>query len=657
MYDYEFNDVAEKVGSLVWEPQNDTVDQRIEETRFIAYSILAPIIVIVGIVGNLLTIFVLRLPQFRGVTYTLFLVLAISDLLSLFFSISLLVHLVEGGTRHYSTAAWYSYCEGIFTNGPMSTSTFIIILITVDRYFSVCRPAQFKTVHTNRNARIGIVLSLAIALIAWGPSAALKEPKLCEECTTTSFEPPDHDKWWVSCMKSDVRESPWYIGYSWARQAITIFLPAIILVVLNSLIVKEFVKLRRKKRRMMGEKPKDSPVAVQRRKDNQHLIHLLAAVTICFFVTTVPSGIFGALYDENLSTKFRFELFRALANDLEILNHAINFYLYILYSKQIRDAIVTTIRNKRSLGVRALLSVSLLLRKTGQRGKRREIEQGENDIKNETDEERNTNRAKKLRTEVLSDNESSFNRIVAVKELSKAKLLSPNKNVPSDTKDNTSYFEYPLRNQQQSEGNVYQRAVMNHMNKPPNGLHTIVHTAEVHKCQSPDDSGPLVGKEVSQGEDKVLVKKNGHIPNEKAHLTCGIEPYLSNHMIAEEQNENQGVQKQERHNKNTISTIKDSSDGLKITEERKENQGVRKQDRHNKNTISTIKDSSDGLKITEEQKENQGVQKQERHDKNTLSAIKASSDGLDNLAFQPSEISEHDVSIDNLSNGIIRTPL
>ncbi|XP_064090635.1 probable G-protein coupled receptor B0563.6 isoform X2 [Macrobrachium nipponense] len=473
-------------------------------------------------VGNLLTIFVLRLPQFRGVTYTLFFVLAISDLLSLFFSISLLIHLLEEGTRVYSTAAWYSYCEVVFTNGPMSTSTFVIVIITVDRYFSVCRPTQFKTIHTKRNARIGIALSLALALIAWGPSIALKEPKLYQDCKTTPFEPPGDGEWWVSCMKSEVRDSTWYVGYSWVRQAVTIFIPVVVLAVLNALIMKEFLRLRRKKRLMLGgQQPKDSPAAEQRKKHNQHLIHLLAAVTLSFFITIVPSGIFGALYDENLSTRFKFEVFRALANDLEILNHALNFYLYILYSKPIRDAISNTLQSKRRLGVMALSHILAVLRKTGQGGSQKGISHKENGT-----------RYLEPGPEVVSENESSFNKIVAVDEPPEAKLPTLNKSRPADTQDNASHFEYPLQDKE-PVGNVYQRAVMNHMNKPPHGFHTIVHTAEVHESQPQEESGPL------ESEVKVAIIQNGHLPHETAHLARRSETHLPKQKPAEGQGENE----------------------------------------------------------------------------------------------------------------------
>lgn len=38
----------------------------IEEVQYVAYGVLAPIILSIGIVGNLLVLLLLRLPQFKG---------------------------------------------------------------------------------------------------------------------------------------------------------------------------------------------------------------------------------------------------------------------------------------------------------------------------------------------------------------------------------------------------------------------------------------------------------------------------------------------------------------------------------------------------------------------------------------------------------------
>lgn len=267
--------------------------------------------------------------------------LAASDFISLSFCISFLHHILTEGTCLYSTAVWYSYLEQLCVNIPMSTSVLIIICVTVDRYFSICRPTDFKRIHTKRYARAGILGSLLIAVAVWLPTCALKKPTLYDDCETSSFVAPDNRTWWVPCMVTDIRNNPYYIAYTWVRQTLISFLPIVILILLNILIIREFIRLRQKGEMRVGGGPQHRPPAGGRRRDEQHLITLLTAVMISFFITMVPAGVFNALYTEALTSEIQFEIFRAVANILEIVNHALNFYIYILCSKPIREAITS----------------------------------------------------------------------------------------------------------------------------------------------------------------------------------------------------------------------------------------------------------------------------------------------------------------------------
>ncbi|KAK7075276.1 hypothetical protein SK128_013472 [Halocaridina rubra] len=524
-----------KASFLMKTPFNDTLDPRIELTREVAYTIVAPIIVSVGIFGNLLTILILRLPQFRGVTYTYFLVLAISDLLSLFFSISMLIHLTKVGTRLHSTAVWYSYCELPIINSPMSASIFIIVCITIDRYFSVCRPTDFKKIHTSRYAWIGIIGAIVTAIIIWFPSCLLKEPKYYKDCASTSFVAPDEGTWWVSCMKVEIRNSTWYITYSWIRQSIMIFIPVIILVILNSLIVREFILLRRKKKALLGtDQPKDSPSTDKKTKENHHLIRLLTAVMISFTLTIIPSGIFGALYNEELSSQFQYEMFRALANDLEILNHALNFYLYILYSKPIREAIKNIFQDQhKRIENMAISNIIVVIQKTKHPRKRASSptsdsspqpqptlrEMGQETSKPQRDKSKTASQETQptdASTSESSDSESSFNGIVYANTAPASENLKAPYRVERTVSDPMDSRVY-LGNTAPYKGdeNVYLKAVEKRNNKPPNGLHTIVHTAEVHTTQDPEINDQYNSERISDDSqpEVVHVKRNGILLN------------------------------------------------------------------------------------------------------------------------------------------------
>lgn len=142
-------------------------------------------------------------------------------------------------------------------------------------------------------------------------------------------------------MKSKTANSSLYTAYSWIRQSVVIFLPAFVLILLNSLTIREFIRVRKIKEQWNGrqELPGQSSVQSPRQPRDDNLVRLLMVVTISFFITLVPAGVSNAIYTQIYSTEKDFEIFMAVTNDLEMLNHTMNFYLYVLCSKPIREAL------------------------------------------------------------------------------------------------------------------------------------------------------------------------------------------------------------------------------------------------------------------------------------------------------------------------------
>lgn len=70
---------------------------------------------------------------------------------------------------HYSlpffTAFYHAYIELVVTNTFMAASVFIVCFMTLDRYFSVCRPTEFKNFHTRRNCVWAISVSYILGKI------------------------------------------------------------------------------------------------------------------------------------------------------------------------------------------------------------------------------------------------------------------------------------------------------------------------------------------------------------------------------------------------------------------------------------------------------------------------------------------------------------
>ena len=279
-------------------------------------------------------------------TYSFFRILAWSDLLGLLFCTSFISQILQPATPVFATAYWYAHFESFFTNVPMSISVLTVVCITIDRFFSVCRPIQFKKIHTKKYARIGIGISVLIASVIWFPTCFIKRVKETTDCESFNSDrlPDGNQTYYVACMTKNILGSPGYLAYSWIRQTVVSFIPILILLILNYTIIRNYMGVVKRREQMRGQGPNTNisslrPNELQQAKEDQNLIRMLYAIMITFFITMLPPGIANAMYTKFLSTELQYEIFRAVANDLEILNHAMNFYIYMIFSKPLRNAI------------------------------------------------------------------------------------------------------------------------------------------------------------------------------------------------------------------------------------------------------------------------------------------------------------------------------
>jgi len=104
--------------------------------HYIAYGIVAKIIVAVGIFGNILNLVVLSRPNLKGVMYIYLLGLAVSNLLVLVSAIPALNFLAHGRTtQHYALAFFQAHLALPVLNTFMAASVYIMICTTVNRQY------------------------------------------------------------------------------------------------------------------------------------------------------------------------------------------------------------------------------------------------------------------------------------------------------------------------------------------------------------------------------------------------------------------------------------------------------------------------------------------------------------------------------------------
>jgi hypothetical protein len=70
------------------------------------------------------------------------------------------------------------------------------------------------------------------------------------------------------------------------------------------------------------------------------LVVVLISIVVLFVCCTTPAAVLSILYSAKLNRHLGFQIFRAVANNLELVNFALNFYIYCLCSAEIRRAFV-----------------------------------------------------------------------------------------------------------------------------------------------------------------------------------------------------------------------------------------------------------------------------------------------------------------------------
>nr|CAD7446342.1 unnamed protein product [Timema bartmani] len=315
----------------------------------ISVGVTMPLIIVSGLLGNILNLAVLTRPALRGVTYVYLSGLAIADLGVMLCVVPMVMRLNRCPSLTYAAAFFHAHAELVATNSCMAASIFIVVCLTIDRYISVCLPTKFRSVHTRRNARIAIATSYALAVAISCPLTALKSVCVIDPGPQGAPLPL-----YAFQENTPVTHSTSWLMYLWTSETAVRFGPAVILATLNLLIICKFRNLKSKRKRFRQASDKfrsrhlldststaatNAPQAGLRNrnyKEERRLVVLLTSIIVLFFVMMTPSAFLSLLYSEQRNKDLGFQAFRAAANNLEIGNFALNFYVYFLCSKEFR---------------------------------------------------------------------------------------------------------------------------------------------------------------------------------------------------------------------------------------------------------------------------------------------------------------------------------
>ncbi|ELU14421.1 hypothetical protein CAPTEDRAFT_207119 [Capitella teleta] len=294
-------------------PDND--DDRyykIAEDLFIAVS---PIILIVGLVGNILTLVVMNRPSHRSSSVSIYLsTLAISDSLVLildfinnWFKMNLDIKLLEMD----ETFCKFHRC---FFDAVFTTSSWLILAVSIERFIAVWFPLKAKRLCTIKTARITCCVLPLLALACYAHRVPGWHLDKTGRCNTH----PKH---------RNFQE----IYVPWLSAVLYSYGPIVMLIVFNGLIVFRLKKMASKRDAMTSN---DKSSSQERR-----ITITIVVICVAFILLTLPLALFyifqfamGEFFDQRPTTA----LAETIVLILGLSNHAVNFFLYVMSSAGFR---------------------------------------------------------------------------------------------------------------------------------------------------------------------------------------------------------------------------------------------------------------------------------------------------------------------------------
>ncbi|GFT38647.1 FMRFamide receptor [Nephila pilipes] len=299
-------------------------------SRFWIQRVLVPIIMIIGVIGNTITIFIMTQRRMRSSTNWYLAALAIFDMSYLIFSFLL-------SFQHYPhihDAQFYLYWRFwpymlTITDASSNSSIWITVTFTIERYIAVCHPMKGKVICTESRAKKMIIIVFLLCFFITLPTAF--------EWIILEKVDPVTNATQIQVDYSDLGNNPVYVTvYYWVISVLFVFIPLLLLAFFNAFLIKS-VHSSKSRRKTMTRRRDTGDQSTQESK----ITVMLIAVVILFLVCQLPTAVillYKAFHHVEHGSNEDL-LLRGLGNIFNFLvavNAAGNFVLYCLLSQKYR---------------------------------------------------------------------------------------------------------------------------------------------------------------------------------------------------------------------------------------------------------------------------------------------------------------------------------
>lgn len=308
----------------------------------ITYAYIAPCIILFGVIGDVLTVVTLTHPLLRkaSIIYTYLTLLAMTDLLTQFSVIPMIMWLLDIRACSAASAFFYAHIGFPLANALMGSSVWVVVFLTLSQYMAVCRPFAYG-LRSRKVCFLLFGLAYMFNFCIYAPWAIKKDVHDISE-----FIPPALEGSICPYVVCDAVRPEWFVIYETSRELISRIFPFFLVAFLNVRILITYKNTKKDRMQRLANSQKRF-VYEKSEKEEKRLFILLFAIVIIFFVCTIPAAPLTILVADAKSNNVPFQIFRAIVNLLEFTKFALNFYFYCLINPDIRGICAHVIMCKK----------------------------------------------------------------------------------------------------------------------------------------------------------------------------------------------------------------------------------------------------------------------------------------------------------------------
>ncbi|CAG9805038.1 unnamed protein product [Chironomus riparius] len=290
------------------------------------------IIGVIGIFGNIITILVLSRPRMRNSINHLLIGLAISDLLVLITAILMVglaaIYPYTGRIKlyNYNIHPFLLIVVLPFANIAQTASTYMTLLVSLERYIAVCYPLKARSLCTKKHAKFCMMIVAAFSILYNG--VKFFELQLVEGID------PDYGTFYCP-RASPLRRDPYYIKYyiHWMYLIVINVIPLSAITFFNLQIFMR-VKTVNKMRYQL----------TQREMQDIKLTSMLFAVVAVFLICNSPA-VLSNIYESFLTNIMIDDRLVKISNFMIALSSSVNFIIYVVLVKKFRLVFVDQMKS------------------------------------------------------------------------------------------------------------------------------------------------------------------------------------------------------------------------------------------------------------------------------------------------------------------------